>query len=512
MLEFLRQLATGIRDAWGHLSVNARVQIGLTAFLTIGLIVTVVVVGSRPQFVTLYSRIDLSDSNEIIVWLADNDIPYQLKDGGQTIKVPIQHVQTSRVSLVDLGLPRTQGITEGFELFDNRDLMTNQWLQNVDYMRALRGTLQRQLNDFDFVRSSLVFISESQEQLFVSEQKPSEAAVTLDTTRPLTPREVKAILHIVSSFGGPNLNEKNITLTLSDGTLLHSPVADAYASMAGDQLEAQVARETEREAKVHRAFEAMGRQSVIRVSAVMNWTHEEKTEKTVSPGTAVSSMTVTSTTTSREGPPQGAPGVVANIPDGGAGSATVTNTSEDETTLENFEFSETLTRTNNQPGSVRELRVAAFIEGDTEVDDEGVRTYIGLTDDQISDFQSFIANTVGEGVIAADVVVKHLAFDITGIAAAQVAALPAGVAWYQNRVVQLFMQGILILGAFIILRIFMKRALVIPSVEEEEAVEIPEATREDMRRMDVAAEVDRLSLNEPENVAALLRSWMGEEE
>ena len=58
----------------------------------------------------------------------------------------------------------------------------------------------------------------------------------------------------------------------------------------------------------------------------------------------------------------------------------------------------------------------------------------------------------------------------------------------------------------------MKRALVLPAAEEEEVVEIPEATKEDMRRMEVASEVDRLSQNEPENVAALLRSWMGEEE
>ncbi|MCH7960295.1 MAG: hypothetical protein IID08_09195, partial [Candidatus Hydrogenedentes bacterium] len=363
MTEFLRQLLIGVYEAWQRLSVNARVQIAAAALLTFAFLLGIVLVGSQPQYVRLYSRLDPAEANEMVVWLEDNDVPYQLREGGQAIDVPVQHVQSSRIGLVDMGLPRSQGVSQGFELFTNRDLMTNQWLQNVDFMRALQGELQRQLNEFDFIRKSFVFIREAPEELFSSEQKPSQANVILDVTRLLTRREVKAILHMVSSFGGANLSTKNITLTLSDGTLLHSPIEDEFASLASGKLEAQAELESQREQKVKRAFDQLGVNAIIRVSVLMDWTDEEKSVREMLPGQVISSEFTESTITNTEGPPEGAPGALANIPEGlGAPGSTVSNETTSNT-VENFEPSETLTRTVNRPGSVKRYRVSAFIEG-----------------------------------------------------------------------------------------------------------------------------------------------------
>lgn len=519
MFEFLRQLITGIGEAWQHLSASARVQIVLAALLTVAVLTGAVIVGGRPQFARLYSRLDPSEANEITVWLAGNDIPYQLKDGGRTILVPIGDVQASRVGLVGLGLPRTQGVGDaGFEKFTDRDLMTNQWLQNVDFMRAVEGELQRQLNQFDFVRQSYAFIREAPEQLFVSEQKPSEAGVTLDTTRPLTKREVSAILNIVSSFGGPNLNRRNITLALTDGTLLHSPVEDEFAALAGDQLEAQVARESEREKKVREALEALGLRAVVRVSADMDWSGEERVSKTFTEGVPVSILETSTTTRSTKAPPEGPPGATSNIPEGMGGPGSVLSSTETNELLENYENGESLVTTTRQPGSVTGFRVAAFIQGHytTPTDESGEATgepvYEGLTAEEISQYQGFIANAVGEGVQASDVQVYDHPFKIDGLAAPQVVAALVGLPWYQRDVVRWGIQVAAILAMFFTVRLFMRRALVLPTVEEEEVVEIPEASPEVMRRMEVAAEVERLSREEPENVAALLRSWMAEEE
>lgn len=519
MQEFLRQLLTGIGEAWQRLSVNAKVQIVITALLTFVLIGAVVVIGAQPQFARLFTRLDLSESNEIIIWLADNNIPYKLQNGGQTILVPIQDIQSARVGLVDLGLPRTQGVTApGLELFTTRDLMTNEWLQNVDFMRAVQGELQRQLNEFDFINKSFVFIREAPEQLFVSEQTPSQASVNLDTNRMLTPREVKAVLNIISSFGGHNLNTKNITLTTSDGTLLHSPVEDEFASLATDQLEAQVAREKQREETVRRAFQGLGVNAIIRVSATMDWSSKEKTTKQVTDGTVLSSLDSSTITSSSEGPPEGAPGAIANIPEGLGAPGQTEDTSEMKELIENFEPSESITKTASRPGTVRRFLVSAFIEGnytpilDEDGQDTGQTEYEPLTNAQIATYTQFIANAVGEGAEATDIVVSDHPFKIDRLAAAQVTVEPVGVPWMQNRMVQLGIQGALILGAFFMIRLFMRRAMILPTVEEAEVLEMPEASAEDMRRMEVAAEVERLAREEPEAVASLLRSWMAEEE
>jgi flagellar biosynthesis/type III secretory pathway M-ring protein FliF/YscJ len=70
----------------------------------------------------------------------------------------------------------------------------------------------------------------------------------------------------------------------------------------------------------------------------------------------------------------------------------------------------------------------------------------------------------------------------------------------------------LVLLAFLVIRTLMRRLVVLPPAEDEEVVEIPEASPAERRRQEIAAEVERLSQQEPETVAALLRTWMSQEE
>ena len=72
----------------------------------------------------------------------------------------------------------------------------------------------------------------------------------------------------------------------------------------------------------------------------------------------------------------------------------------------------------------------------------------------------------------------------------------------------------LIIVSFFILRSMFKKSVIWPQDEkpEEKVKEIPAATLEDMRRQEVAAEISQLSMEDPEAIAALLRSWMSEDE
>lgn len=515
MIEFLRQFITGVGEAWKRLSLNARAQIVLAGLLSIVLLAVAVFFGSQPDYLNLYTRLDLDESNEMAAWLTDNEIPYLLRDGGQTIQVPSRDVQRSRVGLVGLGLPRTQGVSEGFEMFSNRDLMTNEWLQNVDFMRATQGEAQRQLNQMDFVRKSSVLISESKNELFASDQKPSEASVVLDTTRQLTKREVKAILNIVGSLGGAHLSPKNITVTLTNGTLLHSPIEDEFASLASDQLEARVDFESERERKIRTSLEQIGLQVVVNVSATFDWSSELKSVRDVTEGQPVASETTSTISTTTEGAAEGPAGATAQIPDlGQTGAQTMSN--EQETSVENFELGESLTTTRREPGQVTLLRVAAFIGGTWEDSEDGeAPTYVPKTRAELDIYKEFIENSVSFDEVATVSVYDHPfpdARELDRIVAAQVLPVSGLSGILQNSTVRMAINVVMMALVFILLRVFMRRAMVLPTVEEEETVELPEATREDLRRMEVASEVERLSREEPEAVAALLRSWMSQED
>lgn len=515
VLEFLRQLVTGVTQAWQRLTISARVQIVLAALLTLGVIGGVVYFGAQPQYGRLYSGLNPEEAGEIASWLAENGIAYRMRQGGTAIDVPVGQIPEARVGLAAQDLPKSQGVVPGFELFEQRDLMSNRFLQDVDFMRALQGELQRTLNQYDFIRRSHVFIRESAEQLFVSEQQPSQATVTLDTTGPLTKAQVKAVLHTVSSFGGANLSPANVSITTTEGTLLHSPSQDQFASLANDKLEFQVALEQERQAKLERAFRQMGVNAIVNVSAVMDWTSEERRARQVTDGAVISSLESSSVTRDVELPPEGAPGAIANIPEelgrpGGEGTYT-----EDQELLENFDPSETVTTTTTHPGRVQQYKVAAYIEGDyvTTTDEDGNETteYQPLTQEQITRYSEFITNAVGEGAEPTEVVVYDQPFRIERIAGTA-AAPEVGAPWYETPLVQWTWRLGLVVLVFFAIRFLMRRALVLPTVEEEEVVEIPEVSPTERRRQEIAAEVERLSQEEPETVAALLRTWMSEED
>jgi len=488
----------------------------LAAGLTLAVIVAVVLFGSQPQYARLYTRLDPSEVTEIATQLADGGIPYRLREGGTAIDVPVPDIARARVMLAEQNLPRSQGVVPGFELFNERDLMSSRFLQDVDFMRALRGELQRVLNQFDFVRSSHVFIRESPEQLFASESQPSQATVTLDTSGPLTKAQVKAVLHTVASFGGANLTPDSIAITNTQGEILHSPSGDRFASLANDKLEYQVALENQRETELRNAFRQMGVNAIVNVSAVLDWSRVNRNERTVSEGTVISLEETSSTTRNVELPPEGAPGAVANIPEelgrpGGTGVFT-----EDSTIIENFDPSETVTTTVIEPGDVKQYKVAAFIEGNyvTATNEEGEETteYQPLTQAEITRFGEFIANAVGEGQQPTEVVVYDQPFDLEDIATAGVAPPGFGTPFWQSNWFRTVVQILLILAALFVIRALMRRALVLPTSDEEETVELPESSPAERRRQEIAAEVERLSQEEPEVVAALLRNWMAQEE
>jgi flagellar M-ring protein FliF len=522
VLEFLRQLASGIAQTWNRLSVSARANLVLAGVFSLVLIAVLVFFGSQPQYGRLFDRLSLDEANEITVYLTDNDIPFRLRDGGTAIDVPVSDISRARVGLAALNLPKSQGVVPGFELFDSRDLMSNRFLDDIDYMRALQGTLQRQLNQFEFVRGSSVFIREAPDQLFTSEQRPSEATVTVDTggKRP-SDMQIKAIVNTVSSFGGANLSPRHVNVTMSDGTILHSPSTDEFASLAGDKLSFQMAYEETRQKKIMEQFRSAGRRAVVNVNATFDWTSEEKKQRDVREGAEISTMSTETTVRDLEREAEGPAGATENIPAELAGTTTenigiLTETTED---IANLDPSETVTTTTTQPGTLKKITVAAFIEGNyaeqapADGGESAVaeRVYTPLSAQEVQTFTDMIVAAVGEGTEPTEVVVYSTEFPEPLVAAAPPVTGPS-IFSLESQWFQWTWRVALVLLAFLVIRFLMRRALVLPPAEEEEVVEIPEASPAERRRQEIAAEVERLSQQEPETVAALLRTWMGQEE
>ncbi len=517
-MDFLRQLLRGLREAWRQLSLSARINLGLAGLAVAALVLFVVLTSAQPQYVTLSTNLEADQTTSITSALAEANIAYDLVDANKTVRVPLAQRSEAMLVLAESDLPVGRGgMAPGFEIFSETELMTNQWLQNVKFMRAVQGELQRTLNAFDFVEYSQVLIREAQEELFVQEQKPSEAHVTLKTTRPLTPREVKGIVRIIANAGGPNLHPGNITLATTDGTFLHLPPETQYAALATEKLEMLVEHEKQREAKVERLLRDMGVRGTVTVSAKMSFDEKEVTDEEVLEGAEVSTFTMSTNIESTEQPPEGAPGTFTNLPEGAAAPGGTSTTEETTEEIINYEPSRRVTRTRTEPGEVVKYVVNLMVEGDYETDAEGNRTYAGLSEDRRQGFIDLAKAAVGEGEVATEVTLHDYPFEID-VAAGQQAAeqLVAAERWesmlqYAWYAVQILA---IILG-FVLIRMALRRAIQPPPVapaEVEEVRELDEAARDRLRQQEIAREIDDLAAADPGAVAALLRSWLADEE
>ncbi|MFP4172785.1 MAG: flagellar basal-body MS-ring/collar protein FliF [Candidatus Hydrogenedentota bacterium] len=519
-MEFLRQLAEGIVQAWQRLSLSARINLVLASVATMAVVAAVVFLTGRAQYVELYSGLTAEDSAAIQSALSDEGVSYRLRNGGSTIMAPARERSRLRVTLMEEDLPQAYGEAPGFEIFDQQELLASRYLQDVNYMRAIQGELQRHLNQFDFVRRSFVFISETEDELFVTEQQPSQAAVTIDTTRPLTAREVQAVVRTIASYGGARLTRQNIALSTTTGELLHRPHEEEFAATANSQLEFIDALERQREEKARKALESMGVRSIIRVSADVDFSSGTEQITEVEEGALLSSMVNETTMTSTQNLPEGPPGAVANLPDEDMAEGGTETEETTEEIVENFEPGKRVQQIQRPPGSIESYQVSAFIEGnrEPELDENGEPTgdmeYVPLEDDEIERYQDFIAASVG--VDAGNISVYDHPFRIDELGDARAAMEEIETANLREMLLTYGMNVltlvIIVIGFFVVRRLLRRASVSHEEESEQAAAEGPTLSTEEQRRRQMAADVEQASQQNPEAVAALLRTWISESE
>ncbi|GMV93213.1 MAG: hypothetical protein AMXMBFR82_29910 [Candidatus Hydrogenedentota bacterium] len=519
-MEFLRQLWGGIAQAWQRLSTSARVNIALAFLFTVAIVGSMVYFGSRPQYVTLFDGLGPEDMVAIQTQLDDENVPYRVVDGGQAVEVPVSDRSRLRVMLLAAGVPKTQGTLAGYETLGATNFMQNQFAQEKGYQIALMGQLQRMLNEFSFVDKSFVQITEAKEEIFSDSQKPSEATVTLKVNRPLKEEDIKAVLGCISTFGGANLTRENINLVTVDGRVLNAPSEDDFDTIANSRLAYMKNYKNALEQSAEDALRQIGVRSVVRVSLDIDNSSVKELREEVESGAVVSSLTSESSTQNIDSLPEGPAGARANLPadapvPGGTGTVQT-----DSQTLENFEPSRTTTETITGPGDVAVTRVTAIVEGryqdemSPEGEPTGEKAYVERTNDEIDTYTELVAAAVG--VADDNIEVRDHPFELEQLAAATTAFDRVETAAWQGTLLQwgeYALKGILIIVAFFVVRYLVMRAAVSQDqVKEEVHLEIQRATPEERRRQEIAQEVERVSQDQPEAVASLLRTWLSETE
>ena len=133
MDKFFGQIGTALAGMTLRKKISFLVVIGLT----VGGLTYLVQWSGRPDFQRLYVDLSMDDAGQIVDELKSQKVPYRVTAGGTGIEVPAEKVYELRMAMASKGLPQGSGV--GFEVFDNAKLGMTEFMQNVNYQRALQG-------------------------------------------------------------------------------------------------------------------------------------------------------------------------------------------------------------------------------------------------------------------------------------------------------------------------------------------------------------------------------------
>ena len=191
----------------------------LGAAIVIALMAGVWMWSQQPDYRVLFSNYSDRDGGAIVTQLQQMNVPYKFAEGGGAILVPAGQVHDARLRIAAQGLPK--GGNVGFELMENQKLGVSQFLEQVNFQRALEGELARSIQSIAAVESARVHLALPKASVFVRDQQKPTASVMLNLHpgRTLNEQQVSAIVHLVAS-SVPELPPGNISVVDQNGNLL----------------------------------------------------------------------------------------------------------------------------------------------------------------------------------------------------------------------------------------------------------------------------------------------------
>ncbi|HEY2710716.1 MAG TPA: flagellar basal-body MS-ring/collar protein FliF [Caulobacteraceae bacterium] len=167
-------------------------------------------------YATLFNNLRTLDAATIASELDKKKIPYRLENGGSTILVPKDQVDTTRLEIANEDLP-IKGMV-GFELFNKSDMGLTEFAQRINYQRALQGELARTIMTMASVDTARVHLTLAEPSIFRDDRRPSKASVTV-LTRPgfqLSADTITGIQRLIAA-SVPDLAAGDVVVLDGDG-------------------------------------------------------------------------------------------------------------------------------------------------------------------------------------------------------------------------------------------------------------------------------------------------------
>ena len=408
-----------VSDRFVALSQGQKVAAVVLATVTIGSILAMSFWIKTPDLQLLYANLSEQDASAIVDNLKSQNIPYELSNQGKTIRVPANQVHEIRLKMASEGLP--EGSDVGLEIFDKTSLGMTDFIQKLNFQRALQGELSRTIKTLDAVDHARVHLVIPKQTLFIREKPKGKASVTIKTKagKTLNEKQVQGIVHLVSS-SVEGITADNVAVVDVKGNLLSgSQETNAGAARSSSNYQHKRRVEQELEKNILAMLEdALGQGMIIaRVTADLDFEKNDQTEEIYDPDSAVvrSSQTASESVVGAT-PTGGIIGAQAQLPagqnEGGTGTSGQPSKRDKNNQVQNFEINK-ITRVVSKPtGTIKKLSVAVMINGVIAENDAGEEEYQPRTQEDVDKYTQIVQSAVGYNQERGDQIkVENIQFD-----------------------------------------------------------------------------------------------------
>ena len=530
MNDQMKEYLSVIQTYWKSKSAKQKKIMFASFLLAIIFIIGLSYFFSRTVMVPLYTNLKPSETGTIKENLDARGIKSEIADGGSTIRVPEDNVETLMVELAAEGIPNSGNIDYSFFAKNASFGMTDNEF-NVMKLGATQTELAELIKSIEGIQDARVMINLPEKDIFVSDKSESASASIILHTKPgheFDEKQIKSLYHLVSK-SIPGLSTDNIVIR--NQFLEYFDLDNEQLTGGGfteqikikERIERDIQRQVQNMLGTIMGFEKV----VTSVTADIDFTQENREENLVTPvdeenmrGIAISAQRLTETFTGNAnqvgGVPQGSDPADAGATQYIEGTGENGDYDKSEETL-NYEINRIQKQIIESPYKIRDLGIQVMVEPPNP---ENLNSFPEERREDIRQLLSTIVRTsidkgigtdISDEAIQNKVIVSVHPFNgKTEMEPTTTSNLP----WW------IYVVGGLLLAIIGLLTFFVIRSRGVEVDKEEilidekvaEPITIPDledaiVTESGMRRK----QLEKMAIDKPDEFAKLLRTWLAED-
>jgi flagellar M-ring protein FliF len=523
----LNELKAQLQNLWNQMDTTRRITAGVVLLLVLGSIIFVAVWASRPQYQLLYSSLSERDRSEIIAKLDELKIPYQSTAGGGLV---VPNALSVRANLLKEGIPR--GGVVGWEIFDQNSFSATDFTNQINRQRAIAGELTRTLLNINGILDAKVIFNlpDAADYIFTDDKPDGSASIQLKLRQQgiLSGEQAESIANLVAASTGIKpenvtildnfANDLTVFLRAQKGKRGYRSSVASTGELFSAKMEYETTAEKRLEGMLTKVFGF--NKAVVRVNAELDLDYQERKSETYGDqGVPRSEQEKTQTVSGGKGNSAagGVPGTDSNITQYQAddGQNDKYNSESNERTV-NYEINKVEEFRIAAPGQVKRQSVGVWVDGNLP---EATRRKV--------------ENTVAAAIGIREDRGDRLTVETIKFTPPPKEAPPPkeslNIPWSQ---IVLYLILALFLGGLLSI---LRKIMIVPQLQQssrgeeapgavvgskfdlsegrmqQEQAAAMELSPEESARLERLQTIEKIALEKPEEIAALLKNWISED-